>query len=91
MVQKVPDFDVFFFFFKRDWKRHEMMHTGERPYKCPVSSCTMGFVKKSYLTHHKLRVHPNYREETEDPTSPKVIVMNEISDFVYEEIFADNC
>jgi hypothetical protein len=53
----------------------------------------MGFVKKSYLTHHMTRLHPDYMAEQENTTAPKETATNShvTGDYAYEEVFADNC
>ncbi|GAA5949999.1 hypothetical protein JCM21900_001360 [Sporobolomyces salmonicolor] len=39
--------------------RHRRVHTGKRPYKCDVPSCGRTFCRKTTLTKHVARNHPD--------------------------------
>ncbi|KAG7575297.1 hypothetical protein FFLO_00461 [Filobasidium floriforme] len=41
---------------KSDCARHERIHTGHRPFACPLPSCGKRFIQKSALTVH-MRIH----------------------------------
>ena len=34
------------------------IHTGKRPYKCPMADCSKSFIRKTILTRHIKSVHP---------------------------------
>jgi uncharacterized Zn-finger protein len=34
------------------------IHTGNKPYKCPVPGCTQGFTQTGKLSMHKKLAHP---------------------------------
>jgi hypothetical protein len=40
-------------------KRHEMIHSGVRPYRCPAAGCTRGYFWRKHLTKHISSVHKN--------------------------------
>ncbi|GAA6034203.1 hypothetical protein JCM8097_003778 [Rhodosporidiobolus ruineniae] len=46
--------------------RHRRVHTGKRPYKCDIPSCGRTFCRKTTLTKHIARQHPNGQEFTID-------------------------
>ncbi|GAA5971702.1 hypothetical protein JCM11641_000690 [Rhodosporidiobolus odoratus] len=39
--------------------RHRRVHTGKRPYKCDIAGCGRTFCRKTTLTKHIARQHPN--------------------------------
>lgn len=46
------------FYNKTDFKRHYMIHTGERPFGCPY--CKLRAVKRSAVKHHIALKHPEF-------------------------------
>ena len=45
------------FFHSNDLRRHEMTHTGEKPYKC--ETCKSAFTRRSSLKTHQKKQHAN--------------------------------
>ena len=39
--------------------RHRRIHTGRRPYKCHVAGCEKTFCRRTTLTKHLRRNHPD--------------------------------
>ncbi|KAF2363562.1 Zinc finger C2H2-type, partial [Trinorchestia longiramus] len=42
---------------RQDFKRHYMIHSGERPQQCPY--CTYKTIRKSDMTKHIISRHPD--------------------------------